>query len=80
MHCHSESISHGSAIVPDFTAHLLPQTLQNLRVAMLVNRLSWRDKFLMINALTVKKITTMLVMFDLICLAFFGCGEDGLSH
>jgi hypothetical protein len=34
---------------------LLPQTKQNIPVAMLVNRLGWRNQFLMNNVLTVKK-------------------------
>jgi hypothetical protein len=38
-----------------FSADLLPQTLQNLRVVMLVHRLAWRNKFLVNNALRVKK-------------------------
>lgn len=47
-----------SVLVPPsfhtFSADLLPHTLQNL-VVMLVNRLVWRNKFLMSNSLTVKK-------------------------
>jgi hypothetical protein len=38
-----------------FLTDLLPQMLQNLPVVMLVNRLAWRNKFLMNDALTVKK-------------------------
>jgi hypothetical protein len=38
-----------------FSADLLPQTLQNLQVVMLVHRLVWRYIFLVNSALTVKK-------------------------
>jgi hypothetical protein len=38
-----------------FLTDLLPQMLQNLPVVMLINRLAWRNKFLMNDALTVKK-------------------------
>jgi hypothetical protein len=38
-----------------FLADLLPQTYQNLLVAMLVNHLAWRNKFLINNTLAVKK-------------------------
>jgi hypothetical protein len=41
--------------VPDVFGGLAPQTLQNLRAIMLVHRLAWRNKFLVNNALTVKK-------------------------
>jgi hypothetical protein len=49
-----------------YSADLLPQTLQNLQVVMLVHRLGCRNKFLVKNALTVEKkqITNMLLMFD----------------
>jgi hypothetical protein len=63
-----------------FSADLLPQTLQNLQVVMLVHRLAWRKKFLVNNALTVKKITNMLLMFDLTCPTLFGRGEFVSSH
>jgi hypothetical protein len=38
-----------------FSADLVFQTLQNLQVVMMVHRLEWRNKFLVSNALTVKK-------------------------
>jgi hypothetical protein len=38
-----------------FSVDLLPQTLQNLQVVMLVHRLAWRNKFLANNDLTLKK-------------------------
>jgi hypothetical protein len=45
-------------------ADLLPQTLQIL-VVMLVNHLLYRNNFLMNSALTVKKIITVLLVYDL---------------
>jgi hypothetical protein len=38
-----------------FSADFLPQTLQNLQLVMLVHSLAWRNRFLVNNALTVKK-------------------------
>lgn len=38
-----------------FSMDLLPQTLQNLPVAMQFNRLAWRNKFVMNSATAVKK-------------------------
>jgi hypothetical protein len=68
----------GFAIILDVFADLLPETLQNLLVVMLVNHLAWRNKFLMNNALQLEMITNMLLLFTLTYLAFFGCAEDGL--
>jgi hypothetical protein len=51
-----------------------------LLVVMLVNRLAWKNKLLMKNELAVKEITTMLLMFHLICLTFFRRGKDGLFY
>jgi len=38
-----------------FSADLLPQMFQNLQVVILVHHLPWGNKFLVNNALTVKK-------------------------
>jgi hypothetical protein len=41
---------------PMFLADLLPHTLQNFLVVMLDNHLAWSKKFLMNNALAVRKV------------------------
>ena len=58
-----------------FLVDLLSQMLQNLPSVMLVNILAWRGKFLMNSTLSVKDYQ---YVFDLTCLTFFKCGEDGL--
>jgi hypothetical protein len=55
-------------------ADLLPQTLQNLLVQMVINCFAWRNKFLINNALKVN----VLLMYDLTCLPFFRHGHDEL--
>jgi hypothetical protein len=51
-HCHGESTSYGSTISLDIFSRLSPS---DLPVVMLINYLAWRNKFLMNNALTVRK-------------------------
>jgi hypothetical protein len=57
-----------------FSADLSLHTLQTLLVEMLVNCLAWRNKFLLNNALTVKKDNRHALD---VCLASFGHGKDG---
>lgn len=61
-----------------FLADLLLQTLQTFPVVFLVNLLICRTKFLMSNALQLRRITNMFLMFGLTCLTFSGCGKNVL--
>jgi hypothetical protein len=63
-----------------FSVDSLPQTLQNLPVLRLVNRFTWRNKFLLNNAHSVTKDNNILLIFSITCLLSLGVGEDGLFH
>jgi hypothetical protein len=63
-----------------FSADFLSQSLQNFLVVRLVNRSACRNKLLMYNAAIVRKVTNMLVMFNLTCLAFYRCRDGRLLH
>jgi hypothetical protein len=57
-HCHGESTSPGSAIVPDvFGGHAAP-VIAKPPNGMLVNHLAWKNKFLMNSALSQKRLPT----------------------
>jgi hypothetical protein len=67
--CRGELAVSSSAVIPD------------LVLAMQVNRLVWRNKFLMTVSLTVTKYHQhSRDSFELLNLIFFGRGEGGLFH
>jgi hypothetical protein len=53
-HCHGETTSPGSTIIPYVFSKLAPSITAKSPSGMLVNHLAWKDKFIMNSAITVK--------------------------
>ena len=53
-HCHDETTSPGSTIIPYVFSELVPSITAKSLSGMLVNHLAWKDKFIMTSAITVK--------------------------
>ena len=62
------------------TCHPFPESFKDFPIKRLIDSLSWWQKFLVDDLLTVKKTMSINLILDLLILAFLGWGEFAVWH